>query len=59
MEDLTDPTQIGDMDDPKAMARWAKKMGRTLGDEAGEDFGEELDAMLENPEGPEGEPDEE
>lgn len=59
LEDLADPGQIGDLEDPRAMARWAKKMGKTLGDETGGDLGEELDAMLENPEGAEGEPDEE
>ncbi|MBI2089520.1 MAG: zinc ribbon domain-containing protein [Deltaproteobacteria bacterium] len=59
LEDLADPDHIADLEDPRAMARWAKKMGKTLGDEAGEDFGAELDAMLENPEGTEGEPDEE
>lgn len=59
LEDLADPGQIGDPEDPRDMARWAKKMGKTLGDEAGEDLGDELDAMLENPEGAQDEPDEE
>jgi putative FmdB family regulatory protein len=47
LEDLADPGAMGDLDDPKAMANWAKKMGRALGDETGEDFGDDLDGMLE------------
>lgn len=51
LEDLADPSQVGDLEDPKAMARWAKKMGKALGEETGEELGEEFDSMLENPEG--------
>lgn len=50
LEDLADPGQIGDAEDPKAMAQWAKKMGKAFGDETGEDFGEEMEAALDNPE---------
>jgi putative FmdB family regulatory protein len=50
LEDLADPSQMGNPDDPKAMAQWARKMGRAMGDEMGEDFNEEeLDELLENP----------
>lgn len=59
LEDLADPSAIGDLEDPKAMAQWAKKMGRALGEETGEDFEAELDQMLENSGGEEGEADEE
>ncbi|MGH7829963.1 MAG: FmdB family zinc ribbon protein [Candidatus Binatia bacterium] len=51
LEDLADPSRIGNLDDPKAMAQWAKKMGGTLGDEASEDLGAELDEMLDEPGG--------
>ncbi|MGH7770931.1 MAG: FmdB family zinc ribbon protein [Candidatus Binatia bacterium] len=51
LEDLSDPSQIGNLEDPKAMAQWAKKMGRALGEETGEDFDEELDEMLDKPAG--------
>lgn len=49
LEDLADPSHAGDLEDPKAMAQWAKKMGRAIGEEAGEDFSGELDEMLEGP----------
>lgn len=49
LEDLARPDRIGDIKDPKAMAQWARKMGKALGEETGEDFGDELDAMLEDP----------
>jgi putative FmdB family regulatory protein len=47
LEDLADPAKIGDVDDPRSLARWAKQMGSALGEEAGEDFGEVVDEMLE------------
>lgn len=52
LEELADPSKIGDLEDPKAMAQWAKKMGKALGEETGENLGEELDQMIETlPEG--------
>ncbi len=59
LEDLSDPSQIGNLEDPKAMAQWAKKMGRALGEETGEDFDEELDEMLDKPAGEKEDMDEE
>ena len=53
LEDLADPSKLGDMDDPKAMARWAKEMA----DETGEELPEDFDEMMES--GPRGEGDEE
>src|ERR1043166_7047851 len=50
LEDLADPSKLGDMDDPKAMARWAKEMGKTMADETGEELPEDFDEMME--EGP-------
>jgi putative FmdB family regulatory protein len=47
LEDLADPTKIGDVEDPRNLARWAKQMGSALGDEAGEDFGAVVDEMME------------
>ncbi len=47
LEDLADPTKIGDVEDPRSIAKWAKKMGSALGDEAGEDFGAVVDEMME------------
>jgi putative FmdB family regulatory protein len=48
LEALADPAKLGDMDDPKAMARWAKEMGRTMADETGEKLPEDFDEMMES-----------
>jgi putative FmdB family regulatory protein len=47
LEDLADPTKIGDVEDPRSLAKWAKNMGSALGDESGEDFGAVVDEMME------------
>ena len=43
MEQMLDPSKLGDIDDPKNLARVAKEMGK----EMGEDFSDEIDAALE------------
>ena len=48
LEDLADPSKLGDMDDPKAMARWAKEMGKSMADETGEELPEDFDEMMES-----------
>src|SRR5438552_18459172 len=42
LDDLGDPSSLGDLDenDPKTMARWMRKMGKELGEDAGDDFDE-------------------
>lgn len=35
-----------DENDPRAVARWAKELGRTLGDDAGNDWDEMVDQVL-------------
>ena len=57
LKDLADPSKLGDVDDPKAMARWAKEMGKSMADETGEELPEDFDEMMEN--GARGETDEE
>ena len=47
LEHLADPSKLGDMDDPKAMARWAKEMGKGMADETGEELPEDFDQMME------------
>jgi putative FmdB family regulatory protein len=47
LEDLADPTKIGDVEDPRHLAQWAKKMGSALGDDAGADFDAVVDEMME------------
>ena len=48
LEDMADPSKLGDMDDPKAMARWAKEMGRSMADETGEELPDDFDEMIES-----------
>lgn len=45
LDSLSDPSAWGDVDenDPRSIARWARRMGR----EAGEDLGSEFDEMVE------------
>jgi putative FmdB family regulatory protein len=47
MEDLADDTSMADVDenDPKSIARWARKMGEQLGDEAGDEFRDMVDQL--------------
>jgi putative FmdB family regulatory protein len=47
LESLADPTRIGDVEDPRSLAKWAKNMGSALGEGAGEDFGAVVDEMME------------
>ena len=47
LEDLADPSKIGNLEDPKVMAQWMKKVGGTMGEEGGEDMEAEIDGMLE------------
>jgi hypothetical protein len=47
MEDLADPGALGDVDenDPRSVARWARKMGEQMGEDMGDDFKEMVDQM--------------
>ena len=47
MEAMADPSKIGDIEDPRALARWAKQMGSAMGEETGEDFSGMVDEMME------------
>ena len=42
LDDLTSDAALGDVDegDPKSMARWMRKMGNELGEDVGDDFDE-------------------
>jgi putative FmdB family regulatory protein len=58
MDRLSDSADLSGLDenDPKSMARWAKRMGQQLGeDELGEDFDQVVDEM--DGGGPDGVPD--
>jgi putative FmdB family regulatory protein len=47
MEKMLDPSAFGDLDedDPKSVARWARKFGSQLGEDVGEDFDEMLEDL--------------
>jgi putative FmdB family regulatory protein len=47
LDDLADPSAFGDLDenDPKSVARWARKLGQQMGEDLGDDWGEMVDRM--------------
>ena len=47
LEDMADPSSFGDLDenDPRSVARWARKMGSQLGEDLGEEFNEVVEQM--------------
>jgi hypothetical protein len=49
LDSLADPSSFGDLDenDPKSVARWAKKMGGELGEDLGEDFDQMMEEAVE------------
>jgi hypothetical protein len=46
-EELSDPSSFGDVDedDPRSVARWARKMSSEAGEDLGPEFDEMVDAM--------------
>lgn len=46
-ESLADPSMLADVDenDPQSIARWARRMRRSLGDELGDEFDELIDEL--------------
>jgi len=40
LDDLADPTKMGDLEDPKQMMQWMKRVGREMGEDMGDDFEE-------------------
>jgi putative FmdB family regulatory protein len=47
LEDMADPSSFGDLDenDPRSVARWARKMGSQLGEDLGDEFNEVVEQM--------------
>jgi hypothetical protein len=47
LEDMADPSSFGDLDenDPKSVARWARKLGQQMGEDLGDDWGEMVDRL--------------
>ena len=56
LDDLADPGMFADVDenDPRSVARWARKLGQQLGDDLPADYGEMVD-QIESGDGPEDE----
>jgi putative FmdB family regulatory protein len=40
LDDLADPSKMGDMEDPRQMVQWMKRMGKEMGEDLGDDFDE-------------------
>ena len=47
LDDLADPSSFGDVDenDPRSVARWARKLGQQMGEDLGEDWDEMVDQL--------------
>ncbi len=47
LDDLADPSNFGDLDenDPKSVAKWARRMGQEMGEDLGPEFHEMVDRM--------------
>jgi putative FmdB family regulatory protein len=43
IDSLADPSNIGDLDDPREMRSWMKRMGKEMGEDLGDDFDEVLE----------------
>lgn len=46
LENLADPSQIGDLEDPRNLRNWAKRLGREMGEDLGGDFDEMLEEEM-------------
>lgn len=56
LESLGDPSAFGDLDenDPRSMARWARRMGQEMGEDLGDDWSEMVDRLEAGEDLPEG-----
>lgn len=47
LEQMADPSTFGDVDenDPRSVARWARRMGDQIGEDLGDEFREAVDRM--------------
>ena len=47
LDDLADPSSFGGLDenDPKSVARWARKLGQQMGEDLGDDWGDMVDRL--------------
>jgi putative FmdB family regulatory protein len=55
LDSIADPDKLGDIEDPREMAKWMKQVGREMGEDLGDDFDELVeDAVREEAEGGDG-----
>lgn len=47
LENLADPSQIGDLEDPRNLRNWARRLGREMGEDLDDDLDEMLDEEME------------
>lgn len=47
LEGLADPSSFGDLDenDPRSVARWARKLGSEMGEDLGDEWGDMVDRL--------------
>ena len=38
LDSLADPSKMGDLDDPRQLQTWMKRMGKEMGEDLGDDF---------------------
>lgn len=51
LESLADPSKMGDLEDPRALTKWAKQLGGALGPEMGMDADGMVEEMMNAAEG--------
>jgi putative FmdB family regulatory protein len=58
LDRLSDPSALGDVDenDPASVARWAKRLGREMGEDLGDEFDNAMDELAAGGMGDEPEP---
>ncbi len=50
LDALSDPTKLGDLDDPRNLRKLARTLGRELGADTGEDLSDEFEQLMEKEE---------
>lgn len=45
LDSFADPSTIGDLEDPKQLHSWVKRMGKEMGEDLGEDFDQVLEEI--------------
>lgn len=45
IDELADPSKIGDLEDPRQLHSWMKRASKEMGEDVGDDFDEILDEI--------------